>query len=154
MAKKKIKRTTRADSRKPSNTHSSSSSASKIQNRFHLEFLNDAQRDAWSSFDKHDVLFLLGPAGCGKSHLACAFAINEILAKKKEKIVLTRPIIEAGEALGFLPGTMDEKVHPYMLPMYDCISRTVGREGPQREMIDKSLELAPIAYMREVSFKQ
>lgn len=150
MAKKKLKRTTRTDSRKTSSntSTSNSSSSSKLQNRFHLEFLNQAQRDAWASFDKHDVLFLLGPAGCGKSHLACAFAINEILAKKKEKIVLTRPIIEAGEALGFLPGTMDEKVHPYMLPMYDCISRTVGKEGPQRELIDKSLELAPLAYMR------
>jgi phosphate starvation-inducible PhoH-like protein len=150
MAKKKLKRTPRNDSRKTPTTNSTSgnSSSSKLQNRFHLEFLNEAQKDAWSSFDKHDVLFLLGPAGCGKSHLACAFAINEILAKKKDKIVLTRPIIEAGEALGFLPGTMDEKVHPYMLPMYDCISRTVGKEGPQRELVDRSLELAPLAYMR------
>lgn len=149
MAKKKLKRTASTNVKKQTSTNSvSNNGPGKFQNRFHLEFLNDAQKKAWSSFDQHDVLFLLGPAGCGKSHLACAFAINEILAKRREKIVLTRPIIEAGEALGFLPGTMDEKVHPYMLPMYDCMSRTVGKEGPQREFVNRSLELAPLAYMR------
>lgn len=148
MAKKKLKKPVRANVKKNITETSSGSSSTRPQNRFHLEFLNDAQREAWASFDKHDVLFLLGPAGCGKSHLACAFAINEILAKRKEKIVLTRPIIEAGEALGFFPGTMDEKVLPYMLPMYDCITRTVGREGPQRDLINKSMDLAPLAYMR------
>lgn len=119
---------------------------------FHLEFLNQAQKMAWGAFDQHDVLFLLGPAGCGKTHLACAFAISEILAKKKKKCVLTRPIVEAGEALGFLPGTFDEKVGPYMMPMFDCIERCVGTEGPQREMIDRSMEVAPLAYMRGRTF--
>lgn len=115
---------------------------------FHLEFLNQAQKMAWGAFDQHDVLFLLGPAGCGKTHLACAFAISEILAKRKKKCVLTRPIVEAGEALGFLPGTFDEKVGPYMMPMYDCIQKCVGIEGPQKDIIDRSIEVAPIAYMR------
>ncbi|MBX9720017.1 MAG: PhoH family protein [Candidatus Obscuribacterales bacterium] len=119
---------------------------------FHLEFLNQAQKMAWGAFDQHDVLFLLGPAGCGKTHLACAFAISEILSKRKKKCVLTRPIVEAGEALGFLPGTFDEKVSPYMMPMYDCIEKCVGREGPQREILDRSLEVAPIAYMRGRTF--
>lgn len=119
---------------------------------FHLEFLNQAQKMAWGAFDQHDVLFLLGPAGCGKTHLACAFAISEILAKRKKKCVLTRPIVEAGEALGFLPGTFDEKVLPYMMPMYDCIQKCVGLEGPQKEIIDRSIEVAPIAYMRGRTF--
>ena len=119
---------------------------------FHLEFLNQAQKMAWGAFDQHDVLFLLGPAGCGKTHLACAFAISEILAKRKKKCVLTRPIVEAGEALGFLPGTFDEKVMPYMMPMYDCIQKCVGLDGPQKEMIDRSIEVAPIAYMRGRTF--
>lgn len=119
---------------------------------FHLEFLNQAQKMAWGAFDQHDVLFLLGPAGCGKTHLACAFAISEILAKRKKKCVLTRPIVEAGEALGFLPGTFDEKVGPYMMPMYDCIQKCVGVEGPQRDIIDRSIEVAPIAYMRGRTF--
>lgn len=82
------------------------------------------------------------------THLACAFAIGEILAKRKKRIILTRPIVEAGESLGFLPGTFDEKVNPYMLPMYDCINKCVGVEGPQRDIINRSIEVAPIAYMR------
>lgn len=123
-----------------------------IKSQFNLEFLNSAQRLAYEQFHKHDVLFLLGPAGSGKSHLACAFAISEILAKRKKKIVLTRPIVEAGESLGFLPGSFEEKVHPYMLPMYDCIERCVGRDGPQREYINKSIEIAPVAYLRGRTF--
>lgn len=119
---------------------------------FHVEFLNQAQKLAWGAFDQHDVLFLLGPAGCGKTHLACAFGISEILAKKREKIILTRPIVEAGESLGFLPGTFDEKVSPYMAPMFDCMEKCVGRDGPQRDIINRSIEVAPIAYMRGRTF--
>jgi phosphate starvation-inducible PhoH-like protein len=119
---------------------------------FHLEFKNQAQKVAWGAFDQHNVLFLLGSAGTGKSHLACAFAISEILAKRKEKIILTRPIVEAGEALGFLPGDISEKTMPYMLPMYDCIQRSIGSSGPQKEMIDRAIEVAPIAFMRGRTF--
>lgn len=131
---------------KPNQKHRQGSSS------FHLEFKNQAQKIAWGAFDKHDVLFLLGPAGTGKTHLACAFAISEILAKKKKKIILTRPIVEAGEKLGFLPGDFHEKTDPYMLPMYDCISRCVGTEGPQRDIIARSIEVAPIAFMRGRTF--
>ena len=119
---------------------------------FHLEFLNQAQKMAWAAFDQHDVLFLLGSPGTGKSHLACAFAISEILSKKKKKIVLTRPIVEAGESLGYLPGTFEEKVNPYMLPLFDCMERCLGPDGPQREIVNKSVELAPLAYMRGRTF--
>jgi len=119
---------------------------------FHLEFLNSAQKMAWSAFEQHEVLFLLGPAGSGKSHLATAFGISEVLSKKKRRIILTRPIVESGESLGFLPGTFDEKVNPYMLPLYDCIGKLVGWEGPEREKIDRALEVAPLAYMRGRTF--
>ena len=119
---------------------------------FHLEFLNQAQKMAWSAFDQHDVLFLLGCAGVGKSHLAVAFAISEILAKRRKKIILTRPIVEAGESLGFLPGTFEEKLNPYIMPLLDCIERCVGTEGPQRETVDRSIETAPLAYMRGRTF--
>lgn len=119
---------------------------------FHLEFLNQAQKLAWESFDKHDVLFLIGPAGCGKTMLACAFGISEILSKKRKKIVLTRPVVEAGESLGYLPGSFEEKINPYMLPMYDSIDRCVGKDGPQREIISKSIDIAPLAYLRGRTF--
>lgn len=70
---------------------------------FHLEFLNTAQKIAWGTFDAHDVLFMLGPAGVGKTMLAISFAISELLERKRERIILTRPIVEAGESLGYLP---------------------------------------------------
>ena len=119
---------------------------------FHLEFKNDAQGLAWAAFKQHDVLFLTGPAGTGKSFLACAFAIEQILNKEKSKIVLTRPIVESGESLGFLPGDFEEKVNPYMMPMYDCIEKLVGKDNPWRDRIDSCLEVAPLAYMRGRTF--
>jgi phosphate starvation-inducible protein PhoH and related proteins len=128
------------------------STGGKRQGPYHLEFLNQAQKMAYGAFDQHDVLFLLGPAGSGKTHLACAFAISEIINRKRRKIILTRPIVEAGESLGFLPGTFEEKVTPYMMPMYDCIEKMVGREGPQRDIINKSMEIAPVAYLRGRTF--
>jgi len=120
--------------------------------KFHVEFLNDAQSMAYNYFQRHDVLFLLGPAGSGKTHLSMAFAINEILEKRRKKIVLTRPIVEAGESLGYLPGDFTEKVNPYMLPLFDCLSRMVGDDGPTRESIDRATEIAPIAFMRGRTF--
>ena len=118
---------------------------------FHIDFLNSAQKEAYDCFCDNDVTFLLGPAGVGKSYLATAFAINEILSKRKKRIILTRPIVEAGESLGFLPGTFDEKVNPYMLPLFDAITKLTGSES-QKEAIQKAVEIAPLAYMRGRSF--
>jgi phosphate starvation-inducible PhoH-like protein len=120
---------------------------------FHIEFKTDAQGLAWAAFKQHDILFLTGPAGTGKTFMACAFACEQILKKERSKIVLTRPIVEAGESLGFLPGTFEEKTNPYMLPMFDCMDALVGREGPWRERINQSIEVAPIAFMRGRSLK-
>jgi phosphate starvation-inducible PhoH-like protein len=119
---------------------------------FHVEFLNQAQKMAWNAFEQHDVLFLLGPAGCGKTHLACAFALSEVLAKRKERIFMTRPILEAGESLGFLPGELADKVDPYMRPMQDCVDKCIGVDSPTRERIDRVTEVAPLAYMRGRTF--
>ncbi len=119
---------------------------------FHIDFKNDPQSLAWAAFNQHDVLFLIGPAGTGKSFLACAFAVEQILSKQRKKIILTRPIVESGESLGFLPGEFEDKVGPYMMPMYDSIDKLVGKEGPWRERIDYATEVAPIAYMRGRTF--
>jgi phosphate starvation-inducible PhoH-like protein len=116
---------------------------------FHIELLNGAQKLAWTAFQQHDVLFLIGPAGCGKTFLSCAFAVKELLSKSKSKIILTRPIVEAGESLGYLPGDFYEKVNPYMMPMYDCLDKLVGKEGTLlRERLMDSIEIAPLAFMR------
>lgn len=86
------------------------------------------------------------------THLAMAFAINEVLQKSKKRIVLTRPVIEAGENLGFLPGELENKVYPYMLPLQDCMDRLVGEQGAQREYIERAIEFAPLAYLRGRTF--
>lgn len=119
---------------------------------FHIDFKNDAQSLAWAAFKQHDVLFMIGPAGCGKSYLSCAFAIEQILNKQKKRIILTRPIVEAGESLGFLPGEFEEKVQPYMMPLYDSVDKLVGKEGPWRERVDFATEVAPLAYLRGRTF--
>jgi phosphate starvation-inducible PhoH-like protein len=120
--------------------------------RFHLKFLSQAQKDAWQSFQKNDVLFLVGKAGTGKTLLSIAFAINEILQKRKSRIILTRPIVEAGESLGYLPGDLLEKVNPYMMPFYDSITKLLGKNNPQRDIINASIEIAPLAYLRGRTF--
>lgn len=117
-----------------------------------IELRTPSQRDAWKALDDNLVTFLLGAAGSGKTFLSMAYAINAVLSRECEKIVLTRPIVESGEKLGFLPGSFGEKVNPYMQPLYDAIEILVGRGGQQREIINKSVVLAPLCYMRGRTF--
>lgn len=114
-----------------------------------INFLNAKQQAAFNVYQNSQITFLTGPAGSGKSFLAMAFAIQEVLSKQKEKIVITRPIVEAGERLGFLPGDLNEKVAPYMMPLFDCINKICGPAGSSvRSMIEKKVEVAPLAYLR------
>lgn len=120
---------------------------------FSLDFLNDFQKSIWHKIEKNDIVFLIGSAGTGKSFLAAAYAIHSLLEKKTSKIVVSRPIVEAGEKLGYLPGTFQEKVHPYMLPLYDALDDICGTESNNRALVDKNLEVAPIAYLRGRTMK-
>ena len=120
--------------------------------KFHLDFLNADQRLAWAAYQQHQVVFLTGCAGTGKTHLAMAFAIYDILEGARKRIILTRPIVEAGESLGFLPGDFEEKVNPYMLPLFDVMRKLVGGDERQKELIGLSTEIAPLAYMRGRTF--
>lgn len=129
------------------------SRARRAGSKFSVEWKNASQKLAWIEFQRHDIVFLTGPAGVGKTHLAMAFAISEVLEKKKKKIVLTRPIVEAGESLGFLPGEFEEKVHPYILPCLDIVSKMTGGDAQSKEIIAKSIEIAPVAYMRGRTFE-
>jgi phosphate starvation-inducible PhoH-like protein len=120
---------------------------------FSLDFLNQYQRSIWHKFEKNDIIFLSGSAGTGKSFLAASYAIYSLLEKKTQKIVVTRPIVEAGEKLGFLPGTFQDKVYPYMLPLYDALDDLCGPEGINRSIVDKSIEVATVANLRGRTLK-
>jgi phosphate starvation-inducible PhoH-like protein len=126
-------------------------SKSKTGGKFHIEFLTTAQRLAWAAFQQHDVIFMVGPAGTGKSHLSMAFAIHEILQGARKRIILTRPVVEAGEHLGYLPGTFEEKIMPYMYPLFDAVKKLVPN-SPQKETVGAAVEIAPIAYLRGRTF--
>ena len=97
---------------------------------------------------KNTCVFAVGPAGTGKTYLAIAMAVVALKNKDIERIILTRPAVEAGEQLGFLPGDLQQKVDPYLRPLYDALNDMMGPEGYQRLMERGALEVAPLAYMR------
>lgn len=97
---------------------------------------------------KKTITFGVGPAGTGKTYLAVAIAVNEFKAKKVDKIILTRPAVEAGEKLGFLPGDLQEKVNPYLRPLYDALQEMFGNETFAKMLERGTIEIAPLAYMR------
>jgi phosphate starvation-inducible PhoH-like protein len=106
------------------------------------------QRRYLDAIDRHDVVFGIGPAGTGKTYLAMAQAVNALLAKKVSRIILARPAVEAGEKLGFLPGDLQEKVNPYLRPLYDALYDMMEVEKAERYLERGTIEVAPIAFMR------
>jgi phosphate starvation-inducible protein PhoH and related proteins len=106
------------------------------------------QRRYLDAIDEHDIVFGIGPAGTGKTYLAMAQAVNYLLAKKVSRIILARPAVEAGEKLGFLPGDLQEKVNPYLRPLYDALYDMMDLEKAERALERGTIEVAPIAFMR------
>jgi phosphate starvation-inducible PhoH-like protein len=100
------------------------------------------------AIDAHTVIFSIGPAGTGKTYLAMAKAVQALQAKQVNRIILTRPAVEAGERLGFLPGTLNEKIDPYLRPLYDALHDMVDPDSIPRLMASGTIEVAPLAYMR------
>jgi phosphate starvation-inducible PhoH-like protein len=100
------------------------------------------------AIDKHTIVFGIGPAGTGKTYLAMAKAVQALQAKQVNRIILTRPAVEAGERLGFLPGTLYEKIDPYLRPLYDALHDMIDPESIPRLMTAGTIEVAPLAYMR------
>ncbi|MEG0289569.1 MAG: PhoH family protein [Carnobacterium sp.] len=109
---------------------------------------NFGQREYVQSVKKHDIVFGIGPAGTGKTYLAVVMAIAALKKGEVKKIILTRPAVEAGENLGFLPGDLKEKVDPYLRPIYDALYSLFGIEHTARLMDRGVIEIAPLAYMR------
>ncbi len=101
-----------------------------------------------SSIDKNDILFAIGPAGTGKTYTAVALAVRALKNKQVKKIILTRPAVEAGENLGFLPGDLKEKIDPYLRPLYDALDDMIPADKLGYYMTTRTIEIAPLAYMR------
>ena len=97
---------------------------------------------------KKELVFGIGPAGTGKTYLAVASAVNELITGRVEKVVLTRPAVEAGEKLGFLPGDVSQKVDPYLRPLYDALFQTLGFKETNKYIENNVIEIAPLAFMR------
>jgi phosphate starvation-inducible PhoH-like protein len=106
------------------------------------------QRRYLDAIEQHDIVFGIGPAGTGKTYLAMAQAVSYLLAKKVSRIILARPAVEAGEKLGFLPGDLQEKVNPYLRPLYDALYDMMEIDKAERLLERGTIEVAPIAFMR------
>ena len=106
------------------------------------------QRRYLDAIDKFDIVFGVGPAGTGKTYLAMAQAVQYLLSKKVSRVILARPAVEAGEKLGFLPGDLQEKVNPYLRPLYDALYDMMDTEKATRLVERGTIEVAPIAFMR------
>jgi phosphate starvation-inducible protein PhoH and related proteins len=106
------------------------------------------QRSYVDAIERHDMVFGIGPSGTGKTYLAVAMAVDALLTKEVSRIILARPAVEAGERLGFLPGTLQEKVNPYLRPLYDALYDVLDPDRVERFIEKSIIEIAPIAFMR------
>ena len=111
------------------------------------------QSDYLNALQSENIVMALGPAGTGKSYLAVSVAVTMLMEKKIDRVILSRPAVEAGERLGFLPGDMKEKVDPYLRPLYDALYDLFGFEQIQRKIDNGSIEIAPLAFMRGRTLK-
>jgi phosphate starvation-inducible protein PhoH and related proteins len=109
---------------------------------------SSGQRGYVEAIDKHDIVFGIGPAGTGKTYLAVAMAVSALKKDQVSRIILTRPAVEAGEALGFLPGELEQKIAPYLRPLYDALRDMLEPEEIERSIARQTIEVAPLAYMR------
>jgi phosphate starvation-inducible protein PhoH and related proteins len=109
---------------------------------------SEGQRLYLEAIDRNDIVVGIGPAGTGKTYLAVAMAVDALFKKRVKRIVLARPAVEAGENLGFLPGDLQEKVDPYLRPLYDALEDMMPAERMRRALETRAIEIAPLAYMR------
>lgn len=146
--KKKMKRSSKQ------NKYPQTASAQKTGTHYFKKFTpkTGGQRAYFESIDESRIVICKGPAGTGKTFLASYYAMQELQANNINKIVVCRPIVESGERLGFLPGDIDDKVHPYLLPILDSFEKMVGPAQTEKYMQDNIIEIAPLAYMRGRTF--
>lgn len=130
------------------------SSRRRLCGRKSLAPRNLNQMRYFEAMDSSDMVFAVGPAGTGKTYLAVAHAVSQLLAKRVRRIILARPAVEAGERLGFLPGTLQEKVNPYLRPLYDALHDMLEPDRIERLLDSGAIEIAPLAFMRGRSLNE
>lgn len=108
----------------------------------------DGQRDLMEAIEKYNLTLAMGPAGSGKTYLAISAAVDALMEEKVERIILSRPAMEAGESLGYLPGDMHEKMAPYLRPLYDALGDRMGGKRVRQFLDDGTIEIAPVGFMR------
>ncbi len=113
-----------------------------------IRAMSSTQQALMDAIDERSVVVALGPAGTGKTYLAIAKAVEALEQNRVSRIVLTRPAVEAGESLGFLPGDLQEKLAPYLRPLYDALTERLGSKRLKSALADGTIEIAPVAYMR------
>jgi len=123
-------------------------SATKTSGKRQVVPKSVTQKKYLDAIEQHDIVFGIGPAGTGKTYLAMAQAVSFLLAKRVSRIILARPAVEAGEKLGFLPGDLQEKVNPYLRPLYDALYDMIEMERAERLLERGTIEVAPLAFMR------
>lgn len=106
------------------------------------------QKKYLHTLDKNEIIFAVGPAGTGKTYLGVLYAVSQLKKNIIKKLILVRPVVEAGEKLGFLPGDLKEKIDPYLIPLYDALNDCLGKENVEKLMEKGIIEVAPLAYMR------
>ena len=132
--------------------YNSSSLFEKSFGKSHKQLLiypkTNTQKILLEKMEEKDMIFVLGPAGTGKTYLSVVYAVNALKKNKFKKIIITRPVVEAGESLGFLPGDLNEKIDPYLRPVYDALDDILGASSRMRLCEQQIIEIAPLAYMR------
>ena len=113
----------------------------------------EKQKNYVNNLNQNNIVFSLGPAGTGKTYLSVAVAVSKLISGETKKIILSRPAVEAGENLGFLPGDLKEKIDPYLIPLYDSLCELIRFEKMQKKIDDGSIEIAPLAFMRGRTLK-
>ena len=111
------------------------------------------QKKILDKYKKNDLLFVIGPAGTGKTYVSVALGVKALKEKKVKKIIITRPVVEAGENLGFLPGDLQDKIDPYLKPIYDALEDMIPVQKMKKFIENKTIEIAPLAYMRGRTLK-
>lgn len=124
-----------------------------LSKRSSVHCINEEQKKALEIMQNNTISFITGKAGTGKTHIAVAYAVSEFINKKYDKIIMTRPAVEAGEKLGYLPGELENKIHPFMIPLFDFLEELLDKKYIERCFEEGIFEILPISYMRGRNLK-